>query len=1057
MTSHRPARAARSAALAVAACAGLALPLSPARAQQGGEQPRRETLREARESPAARIEVRRDRILLRQRPIETSASPTPMRTLVREARAPSRGRAVIQLDGPMNPDRMNALTRAGVRIGEYLPPDAFIADLSRADEAVLRTLDFVRWQGRFEPAWKKAPDLGARDFQTQDRLALAAQGRSQILITLFEGEATDDAAAFIRALPGAPQVHRTESLAGNAVIAATVPTAHIDAIADRPEVQFIEDAPELTDRSNTTTRWVVQSNVNGVTPLYAAGIRGENQVIGIIDGSTGGLDMDHCSFRDDGLGGNTPGPGHRKVLAYNTALGKLQHATHVSGTAAGDAGADNDTRGIAYNAKIVYGARPVFQEMSVYDAFALHHSQGARLHTNSWGDDSLAWYSSMCRGLDSFSYDNEDDLVCFAVTNLTNLRTPENAKNVLAVGASLNSPSQNSFCSGGFGPTGDLRRKPEIFAPGCLISSSSVNTVCSTVSLTGTSMACPAITGTAALARQYYLEGFYPSGTATPGDAFTPSGALLKATLLNSAVDMTNIAGYPSDQEGWGRVLADNTLYFSGDTADLILRDVRNIDGLVTGESATVGVSVLSSTFPLRVTLVWTDPPAAAGADVALVNDLDLEVISPAGQVYRGNVFAAGFSAVGGSTDTVNNVEQVALPAPTPGNWTVRVRASGVNVGAQGYALVVTADAAETLAPLAVTLSGFPSVIEPGCGPTITLSVNEGDDALVPGTVRLFRRTAGAGPFTEISVSPAGPLTFTAALPPTRCSDDVEIYAIAEGAFTGVVADPPEASGAPFTAIAVAQPVITASDDFESADPGWTVGSPGDTASAGIWTRVIPIGTSAQPAADHTADPGAFAWITGQHTPGQADGFNDVDGGATSLVSPVFDLTGSPSASVSYYRWFYTTNPTLGEDTFTVSVSNDNGANWTTVEQVGAASPLQALGGWFHHSFRPADFIAVTSTMRVRFRAADAGGATLVEAGVDDWTIIDQPCVFTPCEGDANTDGVVDFNDIIATLSEWGSSGAPNSGLPGDADGNGEVDFNDIVAALSNWLTLCCP
>jgi len=1046
--SHRPALATRRVAIAIVAAAGLALSASPGFAQRE---------REPRERPEARVEARRDRILLRQNAVETSSASTPMRTLLREARQPGRRRAVIQLDGPMSPDRLDALTRAGVRVGEYLPPDAFVADLSGADEGALEALDFLRWQGRFEPAWKKAPDLGARRFQTAERLALADRGRAQLLVTLFEGERPDDAIAFILALPGTPEVHRTESIAGNTLIAATVGSAHIDAIAARPEVQFIEDAPELTDRSNTTTRWVVQSNINGVTPLYDAGIRGENQVVGVIDGSIGGLDMNHCSFRDDGGGGNTPGPGHRKVLAYNSPLGVLQHATHVSGTAAGDAGGNGDTRGIAYNAKLVYAARPAFQEMSIYDAFALHHTQGARTHSNSWGDDSLAWYSSMCRGLDSFSYDHEDDLVCFAVTNLSNLRTPENAKNVLAVGASLQPPNQGGFCSGGFGPTGDFRRKPEIFAPGCSIGSASANTACSIVSLTGTSMACPAIAGTAALVRQYYADGFYPTGAASPGDAFTPSGALIKATLLNSAVDMTGISEYPSDQEGWGRVLADNALFFPGDTADLIVRDVRNNDGLVTGESATVGVSVLTTNAPLRVTLVWTDPPAAAGADVALVNDLDLEVISPAGQVYRGNVFAAGFSAVGGDTDTVNNVEQVALPSPTPGNWTVRVRGTAVNVGAQGYALVVTADAAETAAPLAVTLSGFPAVLAPGCGPTVTITVDPGDDTLNPGSVRLYRRTMNGGGFTEIPVSPAGPLSFTASLPPTRCSDEVEVYAVAEGAITGQVADPVDAPMNPLGAIAVAEPVLMDADDFEAADPGWTVGSPGDTASAGIWTRVVPIATSAQPGADHTADPGSFAWITGQHTPGQSDGFNDVDGGSTSLVSPVFDLSSAPNASVSYYRWFYTTIPTVGEDTFTVSVSNDGGANWTTVEQVGAASPLQALGGWFRHSFRPADFLPVTSTMRVRFRATDAGGATLVEAGVDDWEIVDQPCVFVTCQGDANTDGVVDFDDIIATLAEWGASGDPDSGLLGDADGSGEIDFDDIVATLSNWMNVCCP
>jgi hypothetical protein len=49
------------------------------------------------------------------------------------------------------------------------------------------------------------------------------------------------------------------------------------------------------------------------------------------------------------------------------------------------------------------------------------------------------------------------------------------------------------------------------------------------------------------------MDGFYPSGAATPGDAFTPTGALVKAVLVNTCQDMTSISGYPSNQEGWGR------------------------------------------------------------------------------------------------------------------------------------------------------------------------------------------------------------------------------------------------------------------------------------------------------------------------------------------------------------------------------------------------------------------------------------------------------------------------------------------------------------------------
>jgi hypothetical protein len=49
-------------------------------------------------------------------------------------------------------------------------------------------------------------------------------------------------------------------------------------------------------------------------------------------------------------------------------------------------------------------------------------------------------------------------------------------------------------------------------------------------------MATPVMAGNAVLVRQYFRRGFYPSGRPSAGDAVRPSGALVKAMLLNSAV-----------------------------------------------------------------------------------------------------------------------------------------------------------------------------------------------------------------------------------------------------------------------------------------------------------------------------------------------------------------------------------------------------------------------------------------------------------------------------------------------------------------------------------------
>jgi len=474
---------------------------------------------------------------------------------------------------------------------------------------------------------------------------------------------------------------------------ATVPLANALRLADIRAVQYVEEAPEGVPR-NDTNEWILQSNETGQTPLWDAGLHGQGQIGGLIDGT---IDESHCAF-DDSV---AVGPDHRKIVAMRDAGSISSHGTHTAGTMAGDKGTygqPDQYDGIAFAARISFSDwDPVWSEPStLYPRLVDAHNDGARVHSNSWGDDGTTAYTTRCRQIDQFSYEYEDSLVAFAVTNQATLKTPENAKNVLAVAASRDTPNQDSHCTGGTGPTTDGRRKPEVYAPGCSTLSAKSNTSCDVRTMTGTSMACPAVSGAGLLVRQYFTESYYPSESPLPGNVFTPSGALIKAVLINSAVDMTGISGYPSDQEGWGRVLLDNALHLPGDTARLYVDDVRNADGLVTGQSAGYAIHVAGDSVPLRVTLVFTEPPAAVNASDPVINNLDLEVTAPGGVIYKGNVFGDGQSIPGGSFDDRNNVEQVLCQTPALGSYTITVRGAAVNEPTQGYALVITGDLALT-------------------------------------------------------------------------------------------------------------------------------------------------------------------------------------------------------------------------------------------------------------------------------------------------------------------------------------------------------------------------
>lgn len=893
------------------------------------------------------------------------------------------GYYVIQLDGPLTPERKAALRQAGVRLGQYLPINAFIVRLGAGFSpgvvlgARSRAGEFVRWVGPYDKQWKLDPRIGRGAYRTPLRKAIAAQQNVAVIVTLFEGESVDAALNAIGRIEGAV-VHRTELVAPNQTLSVTLPLTQAAKLGEIDSVQFVEEAPELTLR-NSTTRWIVQSNTEDSVPLYDQGVTGIGQIVGILDNK---IDVNHCSFFDS----EPIGPNHRKIVAYNATIGSSSHGTHVAGTAVGHADLFDDTTGIAYEARLTYNTIPVFNEAGIVERLTLHHEQGARIHSNSWGNDDTTEYDSLARGIDVFSYEFEDDLVLFAVTNTARLKNPENAKNLLAVGGTQDTPDQNRICTAGVGPTADGRRKPETFAPGCETNSARNNTSCDTRAMTGTSMACPALAGVAALMRQYYVDGYYPSGAPDSRDGFAPSGALIKATVLNSSVDLTQPEGYPSDKEGWGRVLADDALFFAGETRHLVvLDDVRNADGLSTNDVADYGFDVIGLDERLKVTLVWTDPPATAGAQFAAVNDLDLQVLSPSNTLYRGNVFEGGVSVPGGMKDDRNNVEQVHLEGAELGPWTVSVRAAAVNEGLQGYALIVTGEVAGEPVPLTIKVRGeVPNTIPPRTSVNLEVDVRPGVEEVVPGSPTLHYRYDG-GEYVEEPLEEIAEELYQATLPAANCGDTPEFYVSAEGDLGSVVTDPPDAPETVYSA-RVGVDVVLLTDNFEQ-DLGWTVENIDLT--DGAWERAIPAGGGdrGDPPSDY--DGSGFCYVTDNE-----DDNSDVDGGPTMLISPVFDLQGTSVPTITYARWF-TNDDNDDADRLDVEVSDDGGNTWTLAESVPDSSD------WIVHTVRLKDYITPSTQVRIRFSATDNPNNSITEAGldafsVDDFVCNDEPVVVLP-------------------------------------------------------------
>jgi hypothetical protein len=320
----------------------------------------------------------------------------------------------------------------------------------------------------------------------------------------------------------------------------------------------------------------------------------------------------------------------------------------------------------------------------------------------------------------------------------------------------------------------------------------------------------------------------------------------------------------------------------------------------------------------------------------------------------------------------------------------------------------------------------------------------------------LLHYSVNGGAYQTAPLVSLGGGTYHATLPALPCEQSINYYVsflTSDSSYT--ITEPLGSSTTPFSAISVSSDSLIFADEFET-DMGWTVGFTGDAATTGIWTRVDPIGTGAQPEDDNDTGSGTMCYITGQGPPygDTADylGKNDVDGGKTSLISPAFDLSGK-NGVVRYARWYSNNSgATPNTDKMTVTISNNNGVTFPETLEVVTENQV----GWVTKQFVVNHYITPSSQMKVRFEASDLGSGSLVEAGVDDFQAYTTE--ISVLAGDANASGNYTLGDIIAIVNyifnKSGCVPTPTcwlSGLlcRGDWNGDGNVSLSDVIRGVN--------
>lgn len=441
--------------------------------------------------------------------------------------------------------------------------------------------------------------------------------------------------------------------------------------------------------NNAESSNTIKSNALYPGGVLGLSVTGAGITVGIWDG--GSVYSDHVELKN-------------RVFPKDNSFNVDDHATHVAGTICAS-GIRASAKGIAYQSTLfTYNWNEDYDEMLTFADLGYlvsNHSYGyVGTNLSSWRfgsyddisikmDDLMntyPYYQIVCAA----GNDRNDSF--FQVSDkqgydlLTGMSTSKNTIVVAAVEKveeyfDNSSVVMSSFSN--YGPTDDGRIKPDIAAKGVSVLSCGISSDISYATLSGTSMASPAITGGVSLLQNLHhnINGSFMVSS------------LVRAVLCHAANEAGSNTG-PDYEFGWGLANIENSANLIIDNG---VSSICETNVLYQNFKYTKNVT-LKSPQKLEVTICWTDPAGtktpngvADSRDSKIINNLDLKVKRNGVTYYpwKLDVENPTNAATRDSDNNVDNIEKVQIDLADPGVYTIEVSHKGtLRGGSQDFALV---------------------------------------------------------------------------------------------------------------------------------------------------------------------------------------------------------------------------------------------------------------------------------------------------------------------------------------------------------------------------------